>query len=64
MSIVFVFKDIFMGMKKEMVPMARLELARLAPPPPQDGVSTKFHHIGFKILTINGSSYKCRALEA
>jgi len=46
MSIVFVFKDIFMGMKKEMVPMARLELARLAPPPPQDGVSTKFHHIG------------------
>ena len=43
MSIVFVFKDIFMGMKKEMVPMARLELARLAPPPPQDGVSTKFH---------------------
>ena len=29
-----------------MVPMAGLEPARLAPLPPQDSVSTKFHHIG------------------
>jgi hypothetical protein len=27
-------------MENEMVPTARLELAQLSPPPPQDGVST------------------------
>ncbi len=26
----------------ELVPTARLELAQLSPPPPQDGVSTNF----------------------
>ena len=29
-----------------MVPKAGLEPARVSPPPPQDGVSTKFHHFG------------------
>jgi hypothetical protein len=28
------------------VPKAGLEPAQVAPPPPQDGVSTKFHHFG------------------
>jgi len=28
------------------VPKAGLEPARVSPPPPQDGVSTKFHHFG------------------
>jgi hypothetical protein len=27
---------------ENLVPMARLELARVSPPPPQDGVSTNF----------------------
>ena len=36
-----------------MVPKAGLEPARLAPLPPQDSVSTKFHHFGtcIKIYT-------------
>ena len=29
-----------------MVPKAGLEPARVSPPPPQDGVSTRFHHFG------------------
>ena len=32
----------------QMVPMAGLEPARLSPLPPQDSVSTKFHHIGIR----------------
>jgi hypothetical protein len=28
------------------VPKGGLEPPRVAPPPPQDGVSTKFHHFG------------------
>jgi len=28
------------------MPKAGLEPARVSPPPPQDGVSTKFHHFG------------------
>ena len=29
-----------------MVPKAGFEPARVSPPPPQDGVSTRFHHFG------------------
>jgi hypothetical protein len=29
-----------------MVPKGGLEPPRVSPPPPQDGVSTKFHHFG------------------
>ena len=37
--------------KKSLVPKAGLEPARVAPLPPQDSVSTKFHHFGIlKIL--------------
>jgi hypothetical protein len=32
------------------VPKAGLEPARVAPLPPQDSVSTKFHHFGKKLL--------------
>jgi len=31
---------------KFLMPKAGLEPARVSPPPPQDGVSTKFHHFG------------------
>ena len=34
------------GVAKKMVPKAGLEPARVAPLPPQDSVSTKFHHFG------------------
>ena len=34
--------DLRSGNKKELVPWARLELAQLAPLPPQDSVSTNF----------------------
>ena len=32
--------------KSSLVPKAGLEPARVSPPPPQDGVSTRFHHFG------------------
>ena len=43
-----------------MVPMAGLEPARLSPLPPQDSVSTKFHHIGIRlrIITERGGSIR------
>lgn len=31
---------------KMVVPKAGFEPARVSPPPPQDGVSTRFHHFG------------------
>jgi hypothetical protein len=34
--------------KQTLVPKGGLEPPRVAPPPPQDGVSTKFHHFGLK----------------
>ena len=33
-----------------LVPKAGLEPARVSPPPPQDGVSTSFHHFGIILL--------------
>jgi hypothetical protein len=33
-----------------MVPKGGLEPPRVSPPPPQDGVSTKFHHFGMELL--------------
>ena len=33
-----------------MVPKAGLEPARVSPPPPQDGVSTRFHHFGAELV--------------
>ena len=39
-----------------MVPKAGLEPARVSPPPPQDGVSTRFHHFGVELL-VQTSSY-------
>ncbi len=33
-----------------MVPKAGLEPAQVSPPPPQDGVSTRFHHFGTDLL--------------
>jgi hypothetical protein len=30
------------------MPKGGLEPPRVAPPPPQDGVSTKFHHFGMR----------------
>jgi hypothetical protein len=33
-----------------MVPKAGLEPARVSPPPPQDGVSTRFHHFGVELV--------------
>jgi len=32
--------------ENNMVPKAGFEPARVSPPPPQDGVSTRFHHLG------------------
>lgn len=36
-----------------MVPTAGIEPARLSPLPPQDSVSTKFHHVGIKALVLH-----------
>ena len=39
-----------------MVPKAGLEPARLAPLPPQDSVSTKFHHFGTEDVSFSYSN--------
>ena len=36
-----------------MVPKAGLEPARLSPLPPQDSVSTKFHHFGTRFYSVS-----------
>ena len=36
---------------ESLVPKAGLEPARVASPPPQDGVSTRFHHFGTLFTT-------------
>jgi hypothetical protein len=38
------------GYIEKLVPKAGLEPARLAPLPPQDSVSTKFHHFGISLI--------------
>ena len=51
-------------MKKMMVPKAGLEPARVSPLPPQDSVSTKFHHFGTNTVIIEfysqGLPVSCR----
>ena len=51
-----------------MVPKAGFEPARVSPPPPQDGVSTKFHHFGIMCLfcrfcRCRGLFHRCRLLR-
>ncbi len=50
-----------------MVPKAGLEPARVAPLPPQDSVSTKFHHFGKSYAVILfGPAFgiECRAIHS
>ena len=43
-----------------MVRSARLELARVAPPPPQDGVSANSTTTAYKLLVTNGEPTRNR----
>ena len=40
----------FSSIALQQMPKGGLEPPRVAPPPPQDGVSTRFHHFGIVIL--------------
>ena len=57
-------KNITNCKNKELVPKAGLEPAQVSPPPPQDGVSTKFHHFGTEnvLVTIISLFYALKTL--